>query len=205
MGRLAAISREDLVTGALAFVDAHGLEALTLRALAPTIGVSHTAAYTHFPSKAALLDALVERVLEEIFEAEFPEGLTPRQQLEAIASSIRDALLSHPNLAPALLTSAGMTEVTDGATQTVLAVLESAGLEGRNLVVTYQALESFVFGSIIYELGTDSDFLESRRARYRSVKHPEASKVARSNAAMRDFNEEAFRVGFQRLLDASGL
>jgi AcrR family transcriptional regulator len=205
MGRQAAISREALVTGALTFVDAHGLEALTLRALAPTIGVSHTAVYTHFPSKAALLDALVERVLQEIFEADFPEDLTPRQQLEEIAFSIRNSLLTHPNLAPAFLTSAGMTGVTDGATQVVLAVLESAGLEGRNLAVTYQVLESFVFGSIIYELGTDSDFLESRRARYRSVKHTEASKVARSNAAMRAFNEEAFSVGFQRLLDASDL
>jgi TetR/AcrR family transcriptional regulator, tetracycline repressor protein len=205
MGRPAAITREELVTGALAFVDDHGLEALTLRALAPTIGVSHTAAYTHFSSKAALLDALVERVLSEIFAGEFPEGLTPRQQLEGIATSIRDALLRHPNLAPAFLTSAGMTGVTDGATQTVLAILESAGLEGRNLVVTYQALESYVFGTVIYELGTDSDFLESRRSRYRSVNHPEASKVARSNSAMRAFNEEGFQVGFQRLLDASGL
>jgi AcrR family transcriptional regulator len=205
MGRRAAITREELVTGALAFVDAHGLETLTLRALAPTIGVSHTAAYTHFPSKAAILDALVERVLQESFAGEFPEGLTPRELLELIATSIRSTLLSHPNLAPALLTSAGMTEVTDGAMQTVLALLESAGLEGRNLVVTYQALESYVFGTIIYELGTDSDHLEQRRARYRSIQHPEASQVARSNAAMRALNEEAFQVGVRRLLDASGL
>jgi TetR/AcrR family transcriptional regulator, tetracycline repressor protein len=205
MGRPAAISREELVAGALAYVDAHGLEELTLRALAPTIGVSHTAAYTHFPSKAALLDALVERVLQEIFAAEFPEGLTPREMLITIAVSIRTSLLRHPNLAPAFLTSAGMTGVTYGATQTVLAVLESAGLEGRNLMVTYQVLEAYVFGTIIYELGSDSDFLETRRSRYRSVGNAEASKAARSNGSMRTFNDEAFRVGFERLLNASGL
>lgn len=205
MGRPAAISREELVAGALAYVDAHGLEELTLRALAPTIGVSHTAAYTHFSSKAALLDALVERVLQEIFAAEFPEGLTTREMLITIAVSIRTSLLRHPNLAPAFLTSAGMTGVTDGATQTVLAGLESAGLEGRNLMVTYQVLEAYVFGTIIYELGSDSDFLETRRSRYRSVGNAEASKVARSNGSMRTFNDEAFRVGFERLLNASGL
>lgn len=40
-------------------------------------------------------------------------------------------------------------------------------------------LGAHVLGTIIYELGSDSNFLETRRSRYRSVGHDEASKMAR--------------------------
>ena len=122
-----------------------------------------------------------------------------------MAQAIRTGLLEHPNLVPAYLTAAGMSELTGVITAGVIELLESAGLEPRDAVVTYQVLETYVFGSVIYEVGTDSDFLEVRRARYRSVGHPESRLVARSNRAMRALNDEAFITGFERLLTASGL
>ncbi len=189
----------------MAFVDQRGLEALSLRTLAPHTGVSHTAMYTHFPSKADMVNALAASVLAEVLSTDLSGLSTPREMLTVMAHAIRDGLLKHPNLVPAYLTSAGMSEETGVITSGVIGLLESAGLEGRNAVVTYQALESFVFGFVIYEVGTDPDYLEVRRERYRAVGHPEATKAAASNAAMRRTNDEAFAVGFERLLNASGL
>lgn len=205
MGRKPAITREQLLAAAMAFVDQRGLEALSLRTLAPHTGVSHTAMYTHFPSKADMVNALAASVLAEVLSTDLSGLSTPREMLTVMAHAIRDGLLKHPNLVPAYLTSAGMSEETGVITSGVIGLLESAGLEGRNAVVTYQALESFVFGFVIYEVGTDPDYLEVRRERYRAVGHPEATKAAASNAAMRRTNDEAFAVGFERLLNASGL
>lgn len=205
MGRQPAISREELIVAALAFVDEHGLEALTLRALAPVTGVSHTAMYTHFATKADMVNALAASVLGEVLSLDIGAFTTPREQLLAMARSIRSGMLRHPNLVPAYLTAAGMSNETAMITSGVLEVLESAGLSGRDALVTYQALESFVFGFVIYEVGTDANFLEVRRSRYRVVGHPEAKRVARSDAAMGALNEESFITGFERLLIASGL
>lgn len=205
MGRHPSISRERLLAGALAFVDEHGLEALTLRALAPTIGVSHTVIYTHFATKADMVNALAASVLAEVLSIDQSTVTSARNQLLAMAQAIRTGLLEHPNLVPAYLTAAGMSELTGVITAGVIELLESAGLEPRDAVVTYQVLETYVFGSVIYEVGTDRDFLAVRRERYRSVGHPEARLAARSDRAMRALNDEAFIVGFERLLTSSGL
>ena len=205
MGRRPSITREQLVAGALAFVDEHGLDAFTLRALAPTIGVSHTAVYTHFATKADMVNALAAAVLTEVLSIEQDAEVDVRGRLVAMAQAIRFGLLEHPNLVPAYLTAAGMSEMTGVITAGVIELLESAGLDPHDALVTYQVLEAYVFGSVIYEVGTDRDFLAVRRERYRSVGHPEARLAARSDRAMRALNDEAFIVGFERLLTASGL
>jgi AcrR family transcriptional regulator len=205
VGRRPSITREQLLAGAMAFVDEHGLEALTLRALAPTLGVSHTVVYTHFATKADMVNALTAEVLTDVLSADFLPETTPRDQLVAMAMAIRSGLLQHPNLVPAFLTAAGMSEFTGLVTGAVVTLLETAGLEPRDALVTYQALESFVFGYIIYEVGSDTDHLAVRRQRYGDVPHREAKKAARSDGSMRRLNDEAFLTGFQRLLDASGL
>lgn len=51
---------------ALALADAEGLEAVTIRRLAADQGVTPMALYWHFRDKEVLLDAVVERVLEEV-------------------------------------------------------------------------------------------------------------------------------------------
>ncbi len=50
-----------MVDAALKLLKEHGAEALTLRAAASRVGVTHTAAYRHFASKEALLAAVAEK------------------------------------------------------------------------------------------------------------------------------------------------
>jgi len=53
--------RERLVLEATTILEAQGLEALTLRAVAGAAGVSHMAPYRHFADKDSLLAAVAER------------------------------------------------------------------------------------------------------------------------------------------------
>jgi predicted RNase H-like nuclease len=60
------LSRDRVVTDALALADAEGLGALSMRTLATRLGVEAMSLYHHVDGKEALLDAMVDAVFEEI-------------------------------------------------------------------------------------------------------------------------------------------
>lgn len=64
------LTREKIALAACALIDAEGIEAFSTRKLAAILGVEAMALYHHFPSKAALFDAVVELLLQGI---EIPE------------------------------------------------------------------------------------------------------------------------------------
>lgn len=67
--------RNALIAAAVDAIAAHGVDALTLRALARAVGVTHAAPYRHFASKGHLLAAvaeagfeLLDSMVKELFE-----------------------------------------------------------------------------------------------------------------------------------------
>lgn len=57
------LSREHVLAAALGLLDEAGLEQLTMRRLAAALGVQNGAAYWHFRSKQALLEAMADTLL----------------------------------------------------------------------------------------------------------------------------------------------
>ena len=55
--------RSDVLTHAVALLDAHGLAALTMRRLGAELDVQPSAIYHHFASKQALLAAVADEIL----------------------------------------------------------------------------------------------------------------------------------------------
>ena len=69
--------RRALLDEALAIIRAEGVDGLTLREIAPRLGVSHAALYRHFADKRALLTAVATegfRTLREQLVAAWEEG-----------------------------------------------------------------------------------------------------------------------------------
>src|SRR4051812_11646681 len=60
-----ALSREGIAATAMALVDREGLAALSTRKLGDELGCEAMSIYHHFPSKAHLMDALVDLMLQE--------------------------------------------------------------------------------------------------------------------------------------------
>jgi AcrR family transcriptional regulator len=60
------LSRERIVSVALALVDEGGLKALSTRRLPAVLGLHPTAAYHDLPNKADLHDAIIEEVLVDV-------------------------------------------------------------------------------------------------------------------------------------------
>jgi AcrR family transcriptional regulator len=190
---------------AIRIVDAEGLEALTLRRLGLDVGVSYTAVYTYFKTREDLIAALVDRISEEIIAGIAPSGDSARDQLIAIAMSSRRALARHPRLATVYITGQSDAVVGNQATLSVVALLESSGIKGRDVVTAYRVLENYVFGSTIFDFGAAPNHLSIRRRRYRATSHPEFKAVGLSDKAVGQHNDEAFVLGLSSLLKGLGV
>lgn len=94
-GTLAA----DLVEAAEAFIAADGIDALSLRALAASLGVTHAAVYRHYRDRDALLAAVLARGFRTVSQrnASITEE-DPQRRLEAYAAAYAEFALGHPNL-----------------------------------------------------------------------------------------------------------
>ena len=148
------LTRRQIVAEALAFVDAEGVDALTMRRLADRLGVYPTAVYWHAGSKATLLAAVCERALADM---ELPPVDTERWQdwLRAMARSARVALHTHPNIVPVLAAQLQVTTSSFPLAESVLTVLEGAGFHGERLTDAYNTTIGFLFGFLFGELSAE--------------------------------------------------
>jgi AcrR family transcriptional regulator len=105
--RTPLLSRDRIVTCALALVDAEGLEAVSTRRLAAELGVSGPSLYHHFPTKDDILDAVADTVCAQVDTSMFEDGTGWRDALLDWARSYRAALSAHPNIVPFLARGPG--------------------------------------------------------------------------------------------------
>jgi AcrR family transcriptional regulator len=104
------LSRERVLAAAVALVDEHGIQALTMRRLAVDLGVEAMSLYYHLPDKETLLDGVAATVVNEITTAVEPAAADPaangtgswRAVLRRQFLTARGVMLRHP-WAPGLL------------------------------------------------------------------------------------------------------
>lgn len=93
MGR-PRLTRDRILSTAIQLADREGLEAVTLRRLATRLGVHVTSLYNHVPTKEAVLDGMVENLIEE---AKLPAGeMKWEEWVRRFAAAIRSVARKHP-------------------------------------------------------------------------------------------------------------
>jgi AcrR family transcriptional regulator len=90
-----ALTPERIVREAVAIADRDGLDAVTMRRLAESLGVRPMALYTYVPGKAELLDLMLDTVYREM-ERTAPAGDGWRDRLTAVAEDNRALFEAHP-------------------------------------------------------------------------------------------------------------
>ena len=206
MARPAVHTREEFLNAAMQIVDSEGLDALTLRRLGSAVGVSYTAVYTYFENRDQLIGALVNNLSAEIVNGVKITGTTPREMILSIGIATRQTLATHPLLVPAFTLAGTEEEEGESSTISIIAtLLEHAGLTGKDLVLAYRAIESYVLGSTVFDLGAAPHQLTTRQRRYRQSKHPDFVAVAKTEKSLHAHNEEAFVLGLTGLLTALGV
>src|SRR5678816_2376084 len=88
-------SVEEVVSAAISLADAEGLAALSMRRVAETLGLSPMSLYTYVPSKAELVDLMVDRVAVEISEPD-PTLTGWREKVEHLARQRWSMAQHHP-------------------------------------------------------------------------------------------------------------
>jgi AcrR family transcriptional regulator len=196
-------TREELARRALAIMDAHGSEALTMRGLAEELGMGTMALYRYFPSKNDLMDAAIEVAAPEV---ELPEpGAAPwKEQLASLARALFQAGLRHPSVARERfdrpLQSPRAMRVTDRA----IALLLEAGLSKRDAVAAFKALLVHTFGAAAFAAAESRPEVREHAAeRHASVPAedvPAMATVANELTAALG-GDQAFELGLAALLD----
>src|ERR1041384_6295748 len=87
--------RDEVLQAAIELLDEVGLDGLTMRLLASRLGVRASALYRHYPSKQALLDAMVQHLVTSPEGAGVPLEGPWDEQLRGMAISAREAMLAH--------------------------------------------------------------------------------------------------------------
>ena len=150
------LSRDLVLSTALALVDAEGLDALTMRRLGQELQRDPMSLYRYAANRAALLDGVTERVLNEL--AIFPDDPDWQAQLRKIAHDLRLLALRHPNVMPLLVTRPLSTPLglrplgTLRPLEQILTLLIEAGFTPKAALHVYRAYYGFLYGHILNEL-----------------------------------------------------
>jgi len=85
-----------VVDGAIAIADEHGLDAVSMRALAERLGVSAMTLYGYVPGKQELLDLMLDALYLEMPREPWPRRQGWRPRLRAVAEANRALYAAHP-------------------------------------------------------------------------------------------------------------
>jgi TetR/AcrR family transcriptional regulator, tetracycline repressor protein len=155
------LSREAILTAALRIVDDEGIDALTMRRLASTLGVNPMSLYHHLPNKAAVLAGLAELVFAGL---EFPDpgdAVPWQEQLKDAAQAYRDGLRAHPNLALQVLSdTSAVSGVVVVTMEPFYRALDRAGLSPRQIFESANTIIDFVHGFSLGEAAVRAETFE---------------------------------------------
>lgn len=165
------LSRRRVLEAALAYVDEHGLDALTMRKLGAVLGVEGTALYNHVQGKDGLLDGLVELFWSEAHALTDTSGAW-QDTLRSLAAAVREVTRRHQRAAPLICSRSVMPIEALELFGACLSRLEEAGFERRDAAQAVCVLSGHAFGYAIMELsalgswaGDDAPESEAQRIR----------------------------------------
>ncbi|WP_210349524.1 TetR/AcrR family transcriptional regulator [Bradyrhizobium agreste] len=144
------LSRERIAAAAMALIDRDGLGVFSTRRLGEELGCEAMSIYHHFPSKAHLMDALVDLMLAEAQVAMEPQW-DWRERLRRAAHGFRAMALKHPAFFPffavhRLNTPAGVAYI-DG----IIGILREAGFSDRAAAMYFRELGYYLTGAALDE------------------------------------------------------
>jgi len=149
------LSRDRILLAALALADANGIESLSMRKLGEAVGVEAMSLYNHVPSKADLLDGLIDLVFGEIELPSAAVGWRPAMYERAIA--IRAALKRHRWAIGLMESRTSPGSATLRHHDAVLGCLRQAGFPLALAAHAYALLDSYIYGFALQEASLPFD------------------------------------------------
>ena len=182
---LGPLTTDRVVDAALRIADTDGIDGVSLRRIAATLGVTPMAIYRHVRDKGHLLDLMADRLLMELDPAS-PEPSSWQEELRRVAASLLAVVQAHP-AAPFLLSRPFVSPSALRVTETMLAILDRAGFGPGESVRLVQVLTGMILGPAIHratysaawrESATDAEPEQAAWAALTAEEFPNLARVA---------------------------
>jgi AcrR family transcriptional regulator len=169
------LSRERIELAALDLIDAEGPSGFSTRRLAAALGCEAMSIYHYFPSKGHLLDALVDRAVDDVA---LPDAALPWiERLRQLGYEVRRAFTRRPGLFAFLGTHRLSTAKGLALLNKIILLCEDSGLGHEQSVRVFRAVSHYLMGAGLNETAAhtrgastaDPVPLETMRAQYRAV------------------------------------
>jgi TetR/AcrR family transcriptional regulator, tetracycline repressor protein len=156
-----ALTRDDIVSAALAVLARTGLEDLTLRAVAAELGVSAPTLYWHVDDKTHLLDLMVEAIYERAAVRPGPAHGEPWWRWLADNARAQRHVLISTRDAAVMVAGHRPTERTIPHLEHMLEALVAVGFDPATALRVLRSLSDFVIGSAVEYQTTMARSLDS--------------------------------------------
>ena len=155
------LSREQIITAAIRFVDEHGLSSLSMRRLGKELGVEAMSLYRYVNGREDLLEGIIDRMVAQVQLQPNEEQLGPadgwQAYLQWLAHGVRSLAREHPHVFPLIATQHPAAPWLRPPLRSLdvvedfLAMLISRGFSDVHAVLAYRAFSSFLLGHLLLE------------------------------------------------------
>jgi AcrR family transcriptional regulator len=141
------LTREAIVGAAMGVLDAEGLDAVSMRAVADRLGTGPASLYAHVSGKDELLAMMLDRAIGEVV---VPPADPARwqEQLREVMRSMRDALAAHRDIARVAIGEIPTGHNAIAAMEGVLAILLAGGLPRQTVAYAADLLPLYVVATV---------------------------------------------------------
>ena len=162
--RPAGLDRDRILQAAISFIDEQGLASLTMRRLGASLGVEAMALYRYVPGREDLLDAVVDEVVETLWDDEDGDDVYIgdhngwQDYLVRLAHGMRRIALAHPAVFPLIASRPPAAPWVRPPLRSLrlvesfLGTLAEAGFSDQAAVAAYRAYSSFLLGHLLLEV-----------------------------------------------------
>jgi AcrR family transcriptional regulator len=196
-----------VLSAAIAFADANGIESLSMRKLGQELGVEAMSLYKHVANKDDMLDGMIDVVFGEI---DLPSRAVHwKAAMRHRALSARQALSRHP-------WAIGLTEsrVRPGPANlrhhdSVIGCLRAEGFSIETALHAYSALDSYIYGFALQERSLPfvtpddvAEVSEKMLARFRADEYPYLNEAMVEHVGKPGYDyADEFEFGLDLILD----
>ncbi len=186
------LTHESIRRAALELIDEGGLEAFSTRKLGVALGCEAMAIYWYYPSKDALLDAVVDELMSRVGRVS-SDATDSDLALREVARAYRRLAHEHPNAFPLIATRRFATETTYGFLEGLFEIAHRQGIDDRTTARFFRAVSAYCSGIGLNEIA-------ARRARPAKPPHELARLASVSKWLEPKYEDDLFEFGLDVLL-----
>lgn len=159
-GRKSRVTSTEIIVAGIAMADREGLDGVSMRKVADEVGVTAMAIYSHVPSKAVLIDAMLDHVLAALTREQPPAGAW-REQLAWTAHRAWTVYQAHPWALSVTMVRRPFGPNLLASLEVNLRIVSELRLRSDEMIGIINALDDYVHGALAWNLAASRSENES--------------------------------------------